>query len=232
MCPKYLYKYRPVDAHALAMLASDCVYLSPLDGFNDPFEVANIEPVLETKLAFDRDGKFAVSEEPLAEHAQAMSMRVCSLSEECQDLLMWGYYADCHRGFCIRFEFTEDPELSKMLFQVDYQPALPMSSDGCRSELLQQRRRLLIKSDKWPYEREWRIIGQAPTEETSAAALFASYRPAALTGIIFGVRMPELHKALIRKVLLNHRVQFLQAEKRHDDFALRIQPVPTDPAHD
>src|SRR3954462_13952347 len=96
--PQYLYKYRPVDANALAMLASDKVYLSPLDAFNDPFEALNLDPTLEPKLATYRHGTFAISEQPAQAQASGFSLRACSLTEECHDLLMWGHYADRHCG--------------------------------------------------------------------------------------------------------------------------------------
>src|SRR5215213_6706400 len=58
--PQYLYKYRSVDADSLALLASDKVYLSRLDAFNDPFEMLSFESTLETRLSVDRHGTFAV----------------------------------------------------------------------------------------------------------------------------------------------------------------------------
>src|SRR3954468_3942015 len=118
--PQYLYKYRPVDANALAMLASDKVYLSRLDAFNDPFEVANSDLTLEPKLCFDSRGTFATSDDPALHPGHVASLRVCSLSEEYQDLLMWGHYADRHRGFCLRFELAKDPNLLKILFPIRY----------------------------------------------------------------------------------------------------------------
>jgi len=222
--PNYLYKYRPVDANALAMLASDKVYLSRLDAFNDPFEALNLDPTLEPKLAEQQHGTFAVSKQPVQANAVGHSLRACSLSEECQDLLMWGHYADRHRGFCIRFEFQHDPELSKLLYPVDYEPTFPEIKE--RDESLEKAlSSTLTKSEKWSYEREWRIVGRVPEGDSNAGELFATYRPAAITGIIFGVRTPDLHKSLIRKVLQDRRVAYLQAEKQSQKFALLIRPV-------
>jgi hypothetical protein len=224
--PQYLYKYRSVDANSLAMLASDKVYLSRLDAFNDPFEVLNLSPTLETKIAPQPYGAFAVAEAPAQTGTVATSLRACSLSEESQDLLMWGHYADRHCGFCIRFEFAKDEELSRLLYPVDYNrvgTGIGAHSDKCPDHVL---RAILTKSEKWSYEREWRIVGQAPNDESETADLFAAYTPDAITGIIFGVRTPELHKALIRKVLQDHRLEYFQAEKQNDNFLLTIRPLP------
>jgi hypothetical protein len=223
--PKYLYKYRPVDANALAMLASDKVYLSRLDAFNDPFEALNLDPTLEPRLAVHGGGTFAISEKPSQHPAPGSSLRACALSEECQDMLMWGHYADRHCGFCIRFEFERDPELSKVIFPIDYEPTFPNlehEEEGLIEAALEHS---LKKSEKWSYEREWRLIGQVPEGESNGVELFAAYRPEAITGIVFGVRTPDLHKALIRKILRDHRVEYLQAEKQSHNFALKIRPA-------
>jgi hypothetical protein len=223
--PHFLYKYRPVDANALAMLASDKVYMSRLDAFNDPFEALNLDPTLEPKLAEQQHGTFAVSKQPVQADAVGNSLRACSLSEECQDLLMWGHYADRHRGFCIRFEFRNDAELSKLLYPIEYNPRFPELDNKIDQSLETALSSTLTKSEKWSYEREWRIVGRVSDDGSTAGELFATYRPQAITGIIFGVRTPELHKQLIHKVLQDRRVEYLQAEKQSQNFALLIRPA-------
>src|SRR4051812_16614593 len=111
--PQYLYKYRSIDADALAMLASDKVYLSRLDAFNDPYEF--LTPSNDSPSLVDRRDRLTVANSGNSNSGGA-SLRVCALSEECRDLLMWGHYGDRHRGFCIRFEFGRDPQICKMLY--------------------------------------------------------------------------------------------------------------------
>src|SRR5215213_1251767 len=118
--PKYLYKYRAVDADALAMLAADKVYLSGLDAFNDPYEFLNNNN--DVPPPTNRRERLTVEKVSDNLDSHAVSLRVCALSEECRDLLMWGHYGDRHRGFCIRFEFGKDPHICQMLFPVEYRP--------------------------------------------------------------------------------------------------------------
>jgi hypothetical protein len=218
--PKYLYKYRSVDADALAMLAADKVYMSRIGAFNDPFEALDLET---ESLVHNR--RRHRHHDPYA-----ASLRVCALSEEHRDLLMWGHYGDRHRGFCIRFEFDKDPELCKSLFPVEYEPTIPARPIEVRDALEMAKRNSLIKSDKWSYEKEWRIIGNVADNEAETAELFLEYNPAALSAIIFGVRTPDLHKTLIRQLLSDRSVEFKQAVKQEDDFALSIQDdVPNGP---
>jgi hypothetical protein len=211
--PQYLYKYRGVDADALAMLASDKVYLSRLDAFNDPFESLHLDD--ETIAHPDRP--------PARASLVEASLRVCSLSEDHQDLLMWGHYADRHRGFCIRFDFTRDPKICKLLFPVEYKPTIPEIVTDNSDAITAARVGTLVKADKWSYEREWRIIGNVPEDQALTTELFLDYAPEAISGIIFGVRMSDLHKTLIRKLLRDHSVNFMQAVRRDDSFALAIE---------
>jgi hypothetical protein len=223
--PHFLYKYRTVDANSLALLASDKVYLSRLDAFNDPFEVLSLDATLESKLSFDRHGTFAVSNDARQSDSLGKSLRACSLSEECQDLLMWGHYADCHRGFCIRFEFERDAALKELVFPIKY--AASNSNDETENPDSIERaiESTLAKSNKWSYEREWRIMGRVPAGESQTADLFATYQPDAITGIIFGVRTPDLHKELIRRILHGRDIEYFQAQKRNRDFALAIRSI-------
>jgi len=219
IAPRFLYKYRAIDADALAMLASDKVYLSRLDAFNDPYEFLSGNS--EAPPLVDRQNRLTIEKAPGNPNSGGASLRVCALSEEYRDLLMWGHYGDRHRGICIRFAFGKDPQICKMLHPVKYLPTIP-GSDKVTRTTDWIRRNILSKSDKWSYEREWRIIGNAPREEAGTAELFASYKPEALSGIIFGVRTSELHKALIRTLLKDRQVTFLQAKQQQDDFALEI----------
>jgi hypothetical protein len=206
------------------MLASDKLYLSRLDAFNDPFEIMTVNPTLETKLCFDPDFRFAITEDPTRDDVHFAALRVCSLSEDCQDLLMWGHYADRHRGFCLRFEFGHDPELLKLLYPIEYTAtASVLENDGATS-FDQARKQTLKKSEKWSYEREWRLVAELSDSDSRASEFFATYKQQVLTAIIFGVRTPELHKSLVQSILAGHTVEFLQATKRRSEYSLDIQP--------
>jgi hypothetical protein len=167
--PRQLYKYRTVDANSLALLAADKVYLSRLDAFNDPFEMLSFESTLETKLSVDRNGTFVTSKDAPQVAPFGTSLRVCSLSEEYQDLLMWGHYADCHRGFCIRFEFARDPAIYQLIYPMKYADSFSDANCEDVAPLEKALHNSLAKSAKWNYEREWRIIGQIPKGEPEAA---------------------------------------------------------------
>jgi hypothetical protein len=222
--PTHLYKYRAVNADALAMLAADQLYLSRINAFNDPFEFPDLELFNSFVFESRRNDRSSLHSGTHQNNSVQSCLRVCSLSEECQDLLMWGHYGDRHQGFCIRFEFAKDPRLTNMLSRVEYRAELPESKEHAGNPDQLWRMATLTKSEKWSYEREWRIIGRVPQERANTDDLFFSYNPKALTGIIFGVRTPALHKKLVRKILSQHQhIVYYEAVREADRFALSIQ---------
>lgn len=99
---------------------------------------------------------------------------ISCFAERNDNILMWSHYADKHTGFCVEYDFSkmQSQEAKLMLFPVIYskkRPLLPMSmfdfsdinnvrvADGPLpyADIAES---LLIKSDIWQYEEEWRII--------------------------------------------------------------------------
>ena len=126
--PDVLYKYCWLDEETtdeakeandlrLSTLAKGQIYLSTLDQFNDPFE----------GKAFTFDGEdsarsgFTVEQfQEFVDHINAHS-RVCCFSnadEKQQNMPMWAYYANNHRGFCV--EYRLQPNQKKFIFPVSY----------------------------------------------------------------------------------------------------------------
>ena len=89
---------------------------------------------------------------------------------------MWSHYANKHTGFCVEYDFSKCTNWAALitLFPVIYsksRPHFPMSifeqsnnfkditvKEG-NDSIISLIRLLLIKSDIWSYEEEWRIIG-------------------------------------------------------------------------
>jgi hypothetical protein len=204
--PARLYKYRALDKYSISTLARHALYCVDVRLFNDPFDChIGIE-----------DGQ---GWKPL---------RVCSLSEVRDDILMWGHYTDSHKGFCLEFDFSQtDPErqhqLSSMCFRVDYRDDYPSESnyhpDYPGAEL--PMRCVITKSRHWAYEKEWRIVAHTGEPGDSAAEL--QFYRRTLMGIIFGYRMSNADKKLIRSVASEYKdTRYYQAVKHSKEFRLNI----------
>lgn len=99
---------------------------------------------------------------------------VTCFSERPDNILMWSHYANKHTGFCVEYDFNrlKSVDAKLMLFPVIYtkkRPILPIGAfdfsdlnnvkvkekDLPLPDLIET---MLIKSDIWQYEEEWRIV--------------------------------------------------------------------------
>ena len=135
-----------------------------------------------TGSAFVEEGKLAEFQLAL-EQASIEANRhindnfaITCFSKKSDEILMWSHYANKHTGFCVEYDFSKCTNWAALitLFPVIYsksRPHFPMSifeqsnnfkditvKEG-NDSIISLIRLLLIKSDIWSYEEEWRIIG-------------------------------------------------------------------------
>lgn len=89
-------------------------------------------------------------------------MRVGCLSECNDSILMWSHYADNHRGICIEYDLTNS--IHQKLYPVIY-THLPIDCSNLEDPDLAWLVSILDKYDIWKYEKEWRIVFDAPREQ-------------------------------------------------------------------
>lgn len=146
---------------------------------------------------------------------------VLSLTENCENILMWSHYADNHKGFCLEFERGEDNDLGdyRKTKQVTYSRHCPIidvnkvvSNDNPKGEFLKM---LFTKSEEWRYEQEWRIC-------YSKGNSLMDY-PGPLKAIIFGHLTSENHKQAIKERLSSSpAVVYKQTERVSGEFRVSI----------
>jgi hypothetical protein len=143
---------------------------------------------------------------------------VTCFSETVDDLLMWGHYADGHRGFCLEFD-TADPLLGSVK-QVRYSDQFPkLDVTAITSKKFDQIMHLLLtKASHWSYEREWRAFHVKP------ACLFG-YSRSSLTGLYFGAKMPEAQQQMIAKLLEKMPTRLYRMRLGASEFRLSSEPV-------
>ena len=175
--PKVLFKYYSAK-RATEVLEHQRVYFSHPDLFNDPFElnphILDID-VSEQELAdFASElGLEGITEDRLRESINTRSSRalaiaewkrnrlVFSMSETCNDLLMWAHYGQKHTGVVIGFNVNmrsfalrqdgRPRSLSKVRYST-HRPSAKTLADLRENEIL------LTKSLEWAHEREWRLF--------------------------------------------------------------------------
>ena len=145
---------------------------------------------------------------------------------------MWSHYANKHQGFCLEFasevsdaEFGVDLWLKEPIqvretvapFPVEYSTKYPVANlvNGQIAKDI-----FLRKAKQWKYEKEWRMMvpnGPGPSQ----------FPPQCLTGVIFGCRISEEHKDLIRDWCKDRQpaITYYEARESEDSYSLNIVEI-------
>jgi len=176
--PEYLYKYTKVDQNFINMLVEKKLRFSSPLTFNDPFDCKLYDKYeLDAKewkkyfLSLDPEGyrkKFEAADKNLAiytakfQYMDAIQkainqIGVCCFSADENNLLLWGHYADSHKGACIKFRTSELSKVFPIIRWIQYSQNFP------EVEVLKDFHGALDvaplhKSLDWSYEKEIRII--------------------------------------------------------------------------
>lgn len=139
---------------------------------NDPFEFLGVN-------LSDRNFRKAMKETK-AELSKTKGL-LC-FSKTWKNPLLWGHYADKHRGICLGFQISND-----VLEKVDYvKERLP------RPKVLDEefvKSVLFTKFEHWSYEREYRVYAQL--EEEIKGVYYAKFSAKMrLTNVIVGDQSP------------------------------------------
>jgi hypothetical protein len=129
---------------------------------------------------------------------------VTCFSEKVDDILLWSYYADMHKGFCLEFD-TQIPIMEGQqkteAYKIKYTKSNSYRRFSIRDILMNQTSvselLLTTKSYHWHYEEEWRIFSNEGGDKAYP------FNINALTGIYFGYKMPQEYKDVITSVLTN-----------------------------
>jgi len=157
---------------------------------------------------------------------------ICCFSAVRDNILMWSHYANKHQGFCLKFanersderfglELRNDEQYQEPMvsppFQVEYLDTCPVANlidDNISKEIF------LTKAKQWAYEEEWRMIVPHHLGPWQ-------FPPQYLTGVIFGCRMSDKHKEMIREWCRNREptITYYEAQESEDSYVLNIVEI-------
>jgi hypothetical protein len=245
----HLYKYRSLrdesaKQHVSATLLHQEIYFARHTEFNDLFDCnIHVSPVADPVTSASRDRKLhphmsdrdiaALAERELdparaaeieenvrnAVSCKLAGIGIFSLSSKPDDLLMWSYYADGHRGICLQFALQESKLFGCEVTEVGYEEQYPRLSVYDKPTLDYVRRYLSTKAKAWGHEAEWRIIWQKPGVN--------QFPPEYLTGVILGARIsPEDRTEILRLVTASRAKPMLyHARAKVASFGVDVLPL-------
>src|SRR5262252_300566 len=149
--------------------------------------------------------------------------RIYCLSTRPDCPLMWGHYADHHRGVCLEFN-VQTPDFCQAI-QVDYSSEYPQFSlaDGTDISPFHS------KSADWSYEREYRLIAQEASEALGLRTLmtrdgFYELSRGSLLSIIIGSCAPARTYDEVAKMARPAGILVRKAKRIPHRYALSIDP--------
>ena len=142
---KRLY-YMTSTQHAVANIALGRVKISRFSDLNDPFELLSVNLADKNNRALFKEKKDEIN---------STKGLIC-MSSNWESPLMWGHYADRHRGIALGFDVEEDKvvkvEYATCLKSADINLESSQPSETCTKDLMK------TKFSDWEYENEWRLF--------------------------------------------------------------------------
>lgn len=161
---KLLYKYYSNESnYAFENVANSNICFSTLESLNDPFEGVGVylyQVSSEEQMYWDSIGadlpKLLKQKFPKDLRDELnFKYRVFCSSREFDNCLLWAYYANSHKGFCVGYKESSVLNVADELFNVEYSSKM-CTINGFNEDTY--RKLLSIKSIDWVNEKECRAL--------------------------------------------------------------------------
>jgi hypothetical protein len=160
------------------------------------------------------------------------------LTTENNNLLMWAHYSDSHGGCVIGFDNAhpffnrEKPSPVTKLMEVTYSESRPMLPTFEECKVDSYKLMLLVKSQWWSYEKEWRMFAQPRAanyrgQDSKGLPMYLFDLPSdCVKEIIFGHKVSHEDKKRLRGLARSRypHVQLFEARPNNALFDLDIRP--------
>lgn len=220
------YKYRCNLDRDIDTILQNRLYAPCCEELNDPAEMKfNDSDFLNFLDGFGNNEKVRTVSEAY-QYLKDFVKNRCGIFSLCKDFcneLLWAYYANGHKGFCVEYDIDRIKQTynyvmdKQQVFCVDveYKNEYPIFkreyisqidwTDGLKCILG-------TKSKSWEREEEVRLV--------FSKSGFAEIDYRTITGIYFGVRMPEKDKLNIMEQLKGRGIKYYQMKFKNDTYLM------------
>lgn len=202
--PRKLYSYRRINDYWRENIFKGCVHLTSASEFNDPFDCfPTIDFIKDTGTISKAYREYSKSTKPEYREAKKeidkvvrellgknqRDTLVSCFTEKKDSILMWSYYTENHKGFCIEYDTAKA--------EIFHQQVLPVIYDDNRYNairLLETKNNNIIlnpyvyKAKCWKHEKEWRILSTHCEEIHPNDNV---YLKEAITGVYLGAKIDK-----------------------------------------
>lgn len=175
--------------HAIANIALRRIKISRFADLNDPFELLGVNLANKRSRAQFRK---------LKERINANTGLIC-MSKAWKSPLMWGHYADKHRGICLGFDVddarAEEVEYKSSLEQSDLDLETHHPPKDFTKELMR------TKFSDWRYEEEVRVFVELKDKCVEGGLYFESFSESlVLKEVILGPECPVSRDLIVELI--------------------------------
>ena len=226
-----VYKYRADIYRDLLTLVNNQIYAPTVQNLNDPAETIVDDSEMYKVFDFiENNGlpkKIAEDNYNKIKAQVRTELGIFSLSKTVINELLWAYYTNGHKGFCIEYDFEQlQSSLSKghlhSIFNVQYKNDTPEFSINSEIKILGnpvQFIKCLIATKSMAWEREEEI------RMTLYSSGLFEISPESVTGIYFGLRMSESDKELIKNSLKGRNIKYYQMKLKPNSYLLEVELI-------
>ena len=224
-----VFKYRSGSKRDINTLINNQFYSASIDSLNDIQEAKvkindnefEIFDLLVKNHTLDKENTSRIILENYLQKAKKFG--IYSLSKNYNNELLWAYYSNSHKGFCIEYDFDilEQFQLKgEFLSNVEYQKNIPIIT---AKDLLENKNQVLntkllaTKSKNWEHEDEIRII-------TGVTGNFSFYCRA-VKSIYFGSRTNKKTIKLLMRLIKGRNIKYYQMNHIDDLYRLEKNEI-------
>lgn len=219
--PKVIYKYMSSD-YILNTLRDNYLFFNSFSNFNDPFD-CNINLFDFNKEVDSKTGLRKLKDKEKQFQKELNSYKICCFTRTQNNLLMWGHYANSHKGVCLGFSAeSSDLNALDMHYTKEFTKAnfFPFDEDKLHHVFYS-------KSFEWEYEQEMRVV-----KNNLKDGRFI-FNPQELISICFGLNInTKLKKDLLKIIKEKYKhIKVFQAQMDLNSYNLNYLEItfkPTD----
>ena len=229
--PQFLFKYRADNSFTEKIISDNELYFSNPRIFNDPYDCNTL---INTTTSLDdiKDWLRSVGIAPahIGNCASLLQKNpnwikdstddalnktgVCCFSTMDDSILQWSHYSDYHKGICLKFDITADPDFFHLPVVVSYRKVIQHYNHFTQSANIAK---YLIqpKFSEWAYESEIRVVKPELFMQANGNNRTFKDKDSALKEVIFGTKTPDPVKDKYKQLCANNNkghVQFFKME--------------------
>ncbi|MBS0588974.1 MAG: DUF2971 domain-containing protein [Proteobacteria bacterium] len=158
-------------------------------------------------------------------------VKICSFSSRVDSVVMWGHYADSHKGFAIEYDVTNWPQgdlhrqiLYPVIYKQDIFDSTKFHLQNALGKDVNNRHFCIVssirKSPDWSYESEWRFV--LPVNQFYLDMDYLMPKPSA---VYIGAKIESINKTRLLEIAKRKKMPIYQMSLSMSEYKFNYHDV-------